>query len=109
MSCPQAYCLGADLPHALHDEIQRLIPAHAAPGIRAAIVTNLGVEQPSRIAKNLIGAAAAHAKEALTIRVVLVTADGLELAAFHFDQHSAERWMAVHGTHGPDDFRAASS
>jgi hypothetical protein len=29
----------------------------------------------------------------------------LELAACHLDQHSAERWMTIHGTHGPDDFR----
>jgi len=35
--------------------------------------------------------------------------DGLELVVFHLDQHSAIRWMAVHGTHGPDDFRATSS
>src|SRR5262249_18783310 len=59
--------------------------------------------------KNLVGATAAHAKEALTVRVVLVTADGLELTVFHFDQHSAERWMAIHGTHGPDDFCFAAS
>src|SRR5262249_11267219 len=54
--------------------------------------------------KNLVGAAATHAKETLTVRVVLVTADGRELAAFHLGQHSAKCWMAIHGTHGPDDF-----
>src|SRR5215475_4123789 len=79
MSCPQAHRLGSDRPHALHDEVQRLIPTHAAPGIGAAIITNLRVEQSSRIAKNLVGAAATYAKEALTVRIVLVTADGLEL------------------------------
>jgi hypothetical protein len=26
------------------------------------------------------------------------------LVVFHLDQHCAKRWMAVHGTHGPDDF-----
>src|SRR5262249_48897315 len=95
--------------HPLHDEIQRLIPTHAAPGIRAAIITNLRVEQSSRIAKNLVGAAAAHAEETLTVRIFLVAADGLQPAAFHLDQHSAKRWMAVHGTHGPNDFRLAAS
>jgi hypothetical protein len=80
-----------------------------APGIRAAIIANLGVQQSSRIAKDLVGASAAHAKETLTVRIVLVAADGLELAVFHLDQHSAERWMTVHGTHGPDDYRVGSS
>ena len=27
---------------------------------------------------------------------------------FHVDQHSAKCWMAIHGTHGPHDFSAAS-
>src|SRR5262245_1695216 len=76
--------------------------------IRAAIVTNLRVQQSSRIGKNLVGAAAAHAKEALTVRIVLVTADSHQLAAFYLDQHSAKRWMAVHGTHGSDNFRIAN-
>src|SRR5262245_14377595 len=109
VTCPKTHSLGSDRPHALHDEIQRLIPTCAAPGIRAAIITNLGVQQSFRIAKNLVGATPAHAKEALTVRIALVTADGLELATFHLDQHSAKRWMTIHGTHGPDDFRAASS
>jgi hypothetical protein len=42
MSCPQAHSLGSDCLHALHDEVQRLIPTDAAPGIREAIITNLG-------------------------------------------------------------------
>ena len=29
-------------------------------------------------------------------------------SAFDLDQHSAKRWMAVHGAHGPDDFGVAS-
>src|SRR5215475_15442945 len=44
MTRPKADGLGPDCPHALHDEIQRLIPAHAAPVIREAIITNLGVQ-----------------------------------------------------------------
>src|SRR5262245_15672101 len=67
-----------------------------------------GVQHPSRIAKNLVGAAATHAEEALTVRVVLVATEGLELAAFHLAQHSAKRWMTIRGTHGPDDFWFAS-
>src|SRR5262249_2071330 len=39
---------------------------------------------------------------------VLGAADTLGLAAFYLDQYPAKRWMAVHGTHGPRDFRAAS-
>jgi hypothetical protein len=39
----------------------------------------LGVQQSSWIAKDLVGAATAHAKEALTVRIVLVTADALSL------------------------------
>ena len=108
MSCPQAHSPGSDCPDALHDEIQRLIPTDAAPSTRSAIITNFGVHQSSRVAKDLAGAAAAHAKETLTIRIVLVTADRLQLAAFHFDQHSAKRWVAIHGTHSPDDFRITS-
>src|SRR5262249_34459199 len=106
MSCPQAHSLGPDCLDALRNEIQRLIPARSAPGIRAAIITNLRVEQPSWIAKDLVGATAAHAEEPLTVRIVLVTADGLELAVIHLDQHSAECWVAIHGTHGPHEFRA---
>src|SRR5215813_14475017 len=98
VSRPQAHSLGSDRPHALHDEIQRLVPTHAAPGIRATIITNLGMQQSTRIAKNLVGGAAAHAKEALTVRIVLVAADGLQPAIFNLDQHSAERWMTIHGT-----------
>src|SRR5262249_21342466 len=109
MSGPQAHSLGSDCPHALRDEVERLIPTRAAPGIRAAIITNLGVQQSSRIAKNLVGATAAHTQETLTVRIVLVTTYSLELTSFQFDQHSAVRWMTIHGTHGPDDFRAASS
>jgi len=33
---------------------------------------------------------------------LLVAADRLQPAAFHFKQHSAERWMVIHGTHGPE-------
>src|SRR5262249_9215000 len=53
-----------------------------------------------------VGAAAAHTEEALTVRIVLVAPDGLQPAAFHLDQHSAKCWMAIHGTHGPHDFRS---
>src|SRR5262245_13056923 len=101
MSCPQTHSLGADCPHALHNEIQRLISSHAAPGNRG-----LGV-QSCWIAKNLAGAAAAHAKDALTVRIGPTT-DCLELAAFHLDQHSAKRRMTIHGTHGRDDFCVAA-
>ena len=100
MSRPKAYGLGSNCPHALHDEIQRLITTCAAPVVRAAIFTNLGVQQSPGLAENLVGAAATHAKEALTVGILLVTADGLELAAFNLDQHSAK----IHGTHGPDNF-----
>jgi hypothetical protein len=51
-----------------------------------------------------VRAATAHAKETLTVRIVLVTDDGLQLAAFHLNQHSAERWMTIHGTHGSHNF-----
>ena len=98
MSCPQAHGLGSDRPHTLHDEIRRLIPTRAAPGVRAVIITSFGVEQSSRIAKNLVGATAAYAKEALTVRIILVTADGFQLATLDFDQHAAKRWMAIHWT-----------
>src|SRR5262245_60804421 len=108
MACPQAHSAGSDFLHAPHDEIQRLIPARAAPGIRAAVITNLGVQQSFRIAKNLVGAAAAHAKKTLTVWIVPITADSVQLAAFHFDQHSAKCWMAIHGTHSPHDFSIAS-
>src|SRR5262245_22525746 len=76
--------------------------------VLSRIITNLGEQQSSRVAKDLAGAAAAHAKKTLTIRIVLVTADRLQLAAFHFNQHSAKRRVAIHGTHGPDDSRIAS-
>jgi len=39
-------------------------------------------------------------------QIVLVATDGLQPAAFHLGQHSALCWMAIHGTHGPDDFRS---
>jgi hypothetical protein len=54
-----------------HEQIQRLLPTHTAPGIRAAIIANLGVQQSTRIAENLVSAAASHAKEALTVRALL--------------------------------------
>jgi hypothetical protein len=107
MSRPQAHSLGSDLPHALHDEIQRLIPTDASLGIRAAIIADLGVQQSSWIAEDLACCAAAHAKEALAVRVLLVAGDSLQPAAFHLDQQSAERWMTIHGTHGPHDFRGS--
>src|SRR5262245_56511668 len=52
-----------------------------------------GGTAPVSDCQNLVGAAATHAEEALTVRVVLVATDGLELAAFHLAQHSAKRWM----------------
>jgi len=57
--CPQARSLGSDLLHAPHDEVQRLIPTHAAPRIRVSILANLGVQQSPWIAKNLACGAAA--------------------------------------------------
>ena len=39
-------------------------------------------------------------------QIVLVATDGLQPAAFHLGQYSAICWMAIHGTHGPDDFRS---
>jgi hypothetical protein len=104
VSRPQAHSLWPDLPHAARDEIQRLIPAHAAPVIRAAIITDLGIQQSVRIPEDLVRAAAAYAQEALTVGIVLVAADRLQPVAFHLDQHPAKRWMTVHGTHSPDDF-----
>src|SRR5262249_1185209 len=44
VSRPQTHGLGSDCRHALHYEVQRLVPTHAAPGIRAAIIANLGVQ-----------------------------------------------------------------
>jgi hypothetical protein len=58
------------------------------------------------LSEDLACGAAAHAKETLTVRVALITADGLHLAVIHLKQHSAECWMAIHGTHGPHDFRS---
>jgi hypothetical protein len=51
--------------------------------------------------------AAAHAKETLTVQVALITADGLRLLIIYLNKQSAECWMAIHGTHGPHDFRSA--
>ena len=83
MSCPQAHSSLWPLPHASRDEIQRHIPAHTAPGICAAILANLGAQQSSRIAKNLVGAAAAHAKKAMTVRIVLFTAAQVAVPRFN--------------------------
>jgi hypothetical protein len=63
MSGPQAHSLGSDLLHASRDGIQRLISAHAAPAIWAAIITNLRVQRPAWIAKYLACGAAAHTKK----------------------------------------------
>jgi hypothetical protein len=62
VSRPPTYCLWTDLPQTPHD-VQRLIPAHAAPGVRVAIITNLGAQQSPRIAKDLACGAAAHTKK----------------------------------------------
>jgi hypothetical protein len=67
MSRPQTHSLGSSRPHPLGHVVQRLIPTHAAPGVRAAIIANLGVQQSPRVAKDLVGASAAHAKALLVI------------------------------------------
>jgi hypothetical protein len=40
-----------------------------------------------------------------TVRILLVAADGLQLAIIYLNQHSAKCWMTIHGTHGPHDSR----
>jgi hypothetical protein len=59
MSRPEAHSLWVDLKDASRNEIQRLIPTHATPHICTAIIPDLGYKQSARIAKDLVGAAAA--------------------------------------------------
>jgi hypothetical protein len=76
---------------------------------RAAIVTDLGDNSRPGLPKISLVARPCTQRKPCLSGLSLSPPDGLQLAAFHLDQHSAKCWMAVHGTHGPDDLRAASS
>ena len=100
MPRPDADPLAAQRPHALGDQIERLVPRRLAEGV-VATRADEGMEQARRIADDLVGSLAAYAQEPLAVRVVGVAPHPEHAAVLDVDQHAAQRGMTVHRTHRP--------
>ena len=99
---PQADGLAPRRLHARRDQVERLVPRGAAPGVVGAMRSDEGRQQALRIADDLARRVAAHAEKAAAVRVVGIAPHADEPPILHVDEHAAQRGVAVHRTHRAD-------
>src|SRR5262249_32745345 len=103
---PRRDGFAADRAHARGDRVERFVPRGASPAV-APCRAKHWIEQPPRIVENLRRSLAADAQKAAAVGIVDVAGHARHAAIIDFDEHPAERGMAVHRAHRADHARHA--